>query len=260
MEPIQQIFPKLFSMFSDAEDLLSLEPEELAGPLLLALEGNDRIIRDNVVSNDLLSSLFKSMPKMRQEYPSNLDNEILFALMEAWQWLEREGFIAPRPTSLAGESSAGNIDKYFVTRRGKGIETREEFEAYRKANLLPKRQLHPIIAQKVWSLFLRGEYDTAVFQAFKEVEIAVRTAGNYAETDYGTDLMRTAFNVSNGNLTDHNQASSEKQALSDLFAGAIGYYKNPHSHRNVAVTAEEAAEMIILASHLLRIVDLRKQP
>ena len=156
MEPIQQIFPKLFSMFSDAEDLLSLEPEELAGPLLLALEGNDRIIRDNVVSNDLLSSLFKSMPKMCQEYPSNLDNEILFALMEAWQWLEREGFIAPRPTSLAGESSAGNIDKYFVTRRWKGIETREEFEAYRKANLLPKRQLHPIIAQKVWSLFLRG--------------------------------------------------------------------------------------------------------
>ena len=260
MQPIEQIFPKLFSMFSDADDLLGLESEELAGPLLLSLEGNDRIILDTVISHNLLSLSFEPTPKMREKYPPVRDNEILFALMEAWQWLEREGFIAPRPTSLAGESSAGYIHKYFVTRRGKRIGTREDFEAYRKGNLLPKSQLHPIIAQKVWSLFLRGDYDCAIFQSFKEVEIAVRNVGNYAQTDLGSKLMRKAFHDSNGLLTDQNQPPSEKQALSDLFAGAIGYYKNPHSHRNVAVTAEEAAEMIILASHLLRIVDLRKQP
>ena len=192
MQPIQQIFPKLFSMFSDADDLLSLEPEELAGPLLLSLEGNDRIIRDNVISSELMSISFESMPEMRQKYPSGRDNEILFALMEAWQWLEREGFIAPRPTSLVGESSPGGIDVYFVTRRGKRIEAPEDLEAYRKANLLPKRQLHPIIAQKVWSPFLRGDYDDAVFQAFKEVEIAVRKAGGYAK-HYGVSLMRKVF-------------------------------------------------------------------
>ncbi len=259
---MQSIFQKLFSMFSDVTALLSLEPEELAGPLLLSLERSDDITPKDVISFNLMSDSLKSkhIPDSFKSMSNALCEDIIFALMEAWQWLASEGFIAPRPTSLPGVNSAGTTVRYFVTRRGKTIKTHEEFEAFRKGDLLPKRQLHPIIAQKVWPLFLRGDYDTAVFQAFKEVEIAVRNAGNYAQTDFGANLMRTAFNVTNGKLTDHNQPESEKQALSALFAGAIGYFKNPHSHRNVTVTAEEAAEMIILASHLLRIVDLRKQP
>jgi len=54
-----------------------------------------------------------------------------------------------------------------------------------------------------------------------------------------------------------NAPQGERQALSDLFAGAIGVYKNPHSHRQVSLDAEDAVEMIMLASHLLKIVDAR---
>lgn len=257
---MKSIFPKLFEMLPDADAFLALEPEELAGPLLVSLEGNQDIKPSKVISAYSMQQSIMSNENI-QRYPQKDQNKMLFALMEAWQWLVSERFIAPRPTILLFSRSMGELNSYFVTRRGKRIKTSEALAAYRKANLLPKRQLHPIIAEKVWALFLRGDYDVAVFQAFKQVEVAVRKAGDYKDTNYGYGLMREAFNPENGKLTDknQNQQKGEKQACSDLFAGAIGFYKNPSSHRNVDISAEETAEVIIFAGLLLRIVDSRRE-
>jgi uncharacterized protein (TIGR02391 family) len=153
---------------------------------------------------------------------------------------------------------------FFVSRRAKQITSRQDFDAYRKASLLPKGQLHPLIASKVYPAFLRGEYDTAVFQAFRQVEIAVRDAGNFSSNDLGTDLMRKAFRpeaknaqsaVPAGPLTDVQIPAAEQEAMANLFAGEIGFYKNPQSHRHVPTEAASAAEVILFASQLLRIVD-----
>lgn len=135
-------------------------------------------------------------------------------------------------------------------------DTSSETPKVLESNLIPN---HPTVQQKVLPIFFQGDYDTAVFQAFKQVEIAVREAGGYEATDYGIDLMRKAFHVDTGRLTDSSQTRTERQAKSDIFAGAIGGYKNPSSHRNVEFTTEEAVEAIILAGHLLRIVDSRNQ-
>jgi uncharacterized protein (TIGR02391 family) len=140
------------------------------------------------------------------------------------------------------------------------LQTRADFDAYRKAGLLPRGQLHALIAARVYPAFLRGEYDTAVFQAFREVEIAVRDAGRFPADLVGVELMRQAFRAVNrpnqaaqtpGPLTDANLPI----AMAHLFAGAIGLYKNPQSHRYVPTSAAETAEVVLFASHLLRIVD-----
>src|SRR5262245_51909917 len=99
--------------------------------------------------------------------------------MEAWVWLEREGLLAPNPGSHG--------EWVFVTRRGRQAATPGALKAYQRS-LLPKRVLQPTIAQKIWATFLRGDYDTAVFQAFKEVEVTVREEGGYHPEDIGVPL------------------------------------------------------------------------
>ena len=65
--------------------------------------------------------------------------------------------------------------------------------------------------------------------------------------------------IDNGSLTDMNAERGERQARSDFFAGAIGSYKNSHSHRDVDLdNPDEAYELVMLANHLLRIVDQRR--
>jgi uncharacterized protein (TIGR02391 family) len=98
-----------------------------------------------------------------------------------------------------------------------------------------------------------------VRDAFTAVEIGVRDAGGFTVDDLGTDLMRKAFHEKTGRLTDQTLPKGERESFAHLFAGAIGAFKNPHSHRKVTINdLREAQRQVLQASHLLHIVDAAK--
>lgn len=233
----------LADLIPDADSALALEPEELAGVALELLwsSGANEPSRLNPTSF--------THPDTIGSYPESKRGDIALALMEAWSWLLQEGLIAPVPSDTFGW--------HFITRRGKKIKNRDGLVAYRNSVILPRGLLHPVIAKACWSAFLRGDYDTAVFQAFKELEVKIREASGSKAEEYGVQLVRKAFNPQTGVLTDTQAPDAEKEALMHLVAGAVGSYKNPHSHRKIQLGPEEAVEMIVLSSHLYKIIDAK---
>jgi len=223
--------------------LLKMESEEIAGFLLEYL---NEPLQSNMLN---LQNLMGEMGPFAS-YAGPLFREVIVVLAEAWGWLLSRGMIAPRPDSIGH----GYV---FVTRRGRAVCSHNDLDAYRKSLLLHEEGLDARLAQKVIPSFRQGDYDTAVFIAFKEVEVRVREAGGYSHGEIGVALMQKAFNES-GPLADATRQPAERQAMMFLFSGAIGMFKNPSSHRNVEFNSAEAAPLIHFANYLLTVVESRR--
>jgi hypothetical protein len=241
----------LLSLFPKPEDVLALTPEDFGGVIV---ELMPPLLQNGKFNPAALTA--QVYQPFGPSYTPGSSRAVELAIAEAISWLVTEGILVPDP----GQPSPGF---YVPTRRAQSLKTRTDVEAFRKGRILPAELLPTLLAEKVVPLFRRGDHDVAVFQAFKEVEVAVRHTANargagYAASEVGVTLMRKAFHPETGSLADKTLVAAEREAEMHLFAGAIGHAKNPTSHRDVAVTAIEAARLIVFASHLFDIVERRK--
>jgi uncharacterized protein (TIGR02391 family) len=150
---------------------------------------------------------------------------------------------------MPGQTSAQAI---FVTRFGQRV-LADGLEVIQAAERLDVA-LHDRLA-RVKSQFLLGEFELAAFAAMREVEIRVRELIGADSSLVGVRLMRTAFG-DGGKLADPNLDPGERVGRVELFAGAIGTFKNPPSHRQVDYSnPTEASEVVLLADLLMRLLE-----
>ena len=152
--PWKTNMPRLRDLVPDFAVLLAMEPEQLAGYLLQDM--NSRPGRERMVTvNHWMSDLFAGA---NPAYPMERQDAVFRALAEAWNWLEVQGLV------VWPDQSNGRNGYRVPSRRGERLTSDETFTQFPRGTELPKEFLHPAFREKVWLLFLGGDYDTAVFQ------------------------------------------------------------------------------------------------
>jgi uncharacterized protein (TIGR02391 family) len=171
-----------------------------------------------------------------------------FALLERWDLAE------------PADDINGRNGYIVLTDRGKTTTERTDFERIRVRGLVRAEMLHPLLRRQIYEYFSADDLGTAVFEAFKTVEIEVRKVCGYAEKEIGKPLMCKAFAL-RGPLAKSSDDKADSDALAGLFAGAMHRFRNPGAHtRRSFKDVLEAMEELMLASRLLRIIDERRPP
>lgn len=227
-----------YSTTPSADQLRTLPTAELAMILLASLGDQPNL-------NNILRGQEQAHSQNREP-----DADILMErVSDAWAWLVANALVGPHHRNTPREW-------YRVTERGQGV-----IAAGSAATLLAEQRLPEDLhtqLEEARSQFRAGKSEIAVFAAMRQVEVRLRELSGAGNDTIGVALARHALKPEGGPLTDERLEAGEREAISHLFAGALGAFKNPTSHRVVDFDDPAvAADIILLADLLMRLLDQR---
>jgi uncharacterized protein (TIGR02391 family) len=238
----------IIAQYPTVEQLLAAPVREIERILLryvveYCADGMHPMVTRDAISNGLFDT---------NGYPYNAQAraEVPRVIGRAWKGLEDAGFIEePDPAN-------GKNGYRVPSASGKNAHAEADYEGARMRSKFTREMFHPALPDSAWNAFTVGDYDTAVFEAFKSLEVAVRAKGGFLSTDFGAALMKKAFDPDTGPLRDKAAPRPRQKARCELFTGAFGEIRNPKGHNDPTITdALVAAEELMAAGVLRRIVD-----
>lgn len=146
-------------------------------------------------------------------------------------------------------------EKFFPTKVGFRFPEREFSRVVGKYALMPESYIHPALIERCFLLLGNEEYESAVLQAFKALEIFIRDKMDAPADCFGERLLKKAYNPDNGVLANYTLPRNERFAFLNYITGAFSFYRNPSSHRDIDLDFFAAFKKIVVASDLLTEVE-----
>lgn len=234
-----------------SDELLRLEPEELALPLLRYLRQYEIQTREGSLLLYNLTLPHRDSPL--GHYLDDRGGEVRRRVTETWEVLDRRRWLTASPNSGAGQ------DWRTVSRAGLAALVTGEVVSFVSSDLLPK-DMDAQLAAEVVSPFIGARFSEAVRNALRRVEVRVRklaSATSLKRREVMADALKPADmgrSLPQGPLAHPSQSRNVQECVRFLFEGAMGTWLNEHTHEDVAIdSADEAAEIIHFANLLLRI-------
>jgi uncharacterized protein (TIGR02391 family) len=160
--------------------------------------------------------------------------------------LVRDGYLKPKDST------------YTLTKKGLD-QTTKPFEKMKLStmDIFPLISSNYRLLKAVHNDYIEGDFESVVFKSFKLLEESVREKAKLTANDYGKDLMIKAFKPQVGRLVCPSaETNAEQDSLLDMMKGAIGFYKNPKSHRTVVIDdPDKVIRIAVLAKLLLDALD-----
>lgn len=175
-------------------------------------------------------------------------------------------FESPRTAEILKEVSESLFEKTnigFIINRGMfGILFAVGRTIEEQPPLIAWSSIHPDVVKASRDHFRQGKYGSAVDAVFKELECKLRALsrenkGGLEPKEIQSvigDVFSEISALNTGAMNTHS-GKDYRKGLREIFKAAFVAYRNPGAHANLNRTKGEAAELIVLCSHFMFVLD-----